>query len=34
MDMHVKEDAWGVVGLLCEGEKVVRRSEHNSEDLE
>lgn len=31
MDMHMKEDAWGMVGLLCEGEKVVRRSEYNRE---
>lgn len=26
MDTHMKEDAWGVLGLLGEGERVVRRS--------
>lgn len=31
VDMHMKEDAWGVAGLLCEGEKVVRRLEYRSE---
>lgn len=30
-DMHMKEDPWGVAGLLCEGEKVVRRLEYRSE---
>lgn len=30
-DMHMKEDAWGVVGLVCEGEKALRRSECNSD---
>lgn len=34
MDTRMEEDAWGMVGLLCEGEKVVRRSEYNSEQSE
>lgn len=31
VDMHMKEDAWGVAGLLHEGEKVVRRLEYRRE---